>query len=84
MYIEIQNANFFEDIKIDFSNKLNCIMGGRGTGKTTILYFLMSAIYKNSEKNSKLKNVLHPNLAGGEINVAVEDSNGKDLELKNT
>lgn len=82
--IEIQSANFFEDIKVDFSNKLNCIMGGRGTGKTTILYFLMAAIHKNSEDNSKVQSVLRSNLAGGEINVVMEDSNGKDYRITKT
>ena len=82
--IEIQSANFFEDIKIDFSNKLNCIMGGRGTGKTTILYFLMAAIHKNSEENSKIQSVLRSNLSGGEINVVIEDSNGKDYRITKT
>lgn len=82
--IEIQSASFFENIKIDFSNKLNCIMGGRGTGKTTILYFLMAAIYKNAEENPKLQSVLRTNLAGGEINVVIEDSNGKDYRITKT
>ena len=82
--IEIQSANFFEDIKVDFSNKLNCIMGGRGTGKTTLLYFLMAAIHKNSEEDSKVQSVLRSNLAGGEINVVIEDSNGKDYRITKT
>lgn len=82
--IEIQSANFFEDIKIDFSNKLNCIMGGRGTGKTTILYFLMAAIYKYAEEDSKVQSVLRSNLSGGEINVVIEDSNGKDYRITKT
>lgn len=82
--IEIQNAYFFEDFKIDFSSKLNCIMGGRGTGKTTILYFLMAAIHKNAEEDSKVQSVLRSNLAGGEINVVIEDSNGKDYRITKT
>ena len=45
--IEIKNSPFFEDLKIDFSEKLNCIMGGRGTGKSTILHLLKSAIFNN-------------------------------------
>lgn len=82
--IEIQSANFFEDIKIDFSKKLNCLMGGRGTGKTTILYFLMAAIHKNAEEDPKVQSILRSNLAGGEINVVIEDSNGKDYRITKT
>ena len=82
--IEIQNSYFFEDIKIDFSNKLNCIMGGRGTGKTTILYFLMASLYKNAEEKTKVQDVLRSNLDGGEINIVIEDSNGKDYRITKT
>ncbi|MCB0744529.1 MAG: hypothetical protein KDC67_11540, partial [Ignavibacteriae bacterium] len=64
--------------------KLNCIMGGRGTGKTTILYFLMSAIHKNTEENSTVQSVLRNNLAGGEVNVVVEGSNGKAYRITKT
>ena len=41
--LEIKNSSFFEDMKIQFNEKMNCIMGGRGTGKSTMLYFLKSA-----------------------------------------
>src|SRR5690606_41816291 len=82
--IEIKNANFFEDLKIDFSEKLNCIMGGRGTGKTTILYFLKSAIHKNSEEDANVQSILRNNLAGGEINIVIEGANGKDYRITKT
>ena len=82
--IEINNATFFENLKIDFSERLNCIMGGRGTGKTTVLYFLLAAIHKNAEEDSTVQSVLRNNLAGGEINVVVEGSNGKDYRITKT
>jgi len=82
--IELNGANFFEDLKINFSNKLNCIMGGRGTGKTTLLYFLKSAIYKNSEEDSKVQGLLRNNLSGGEINIVIEDSTGKEYKITKT
>ena len=82
--IEIQSANFFENMKIDFSDKLNCVMGGRGAGKTTILYFLMAAINKSSEDNSKVQSILRNNLAGGEINVVIEGINGKEYRITKT
>ncbi|WP_276501207.1 AAA family ATPase [Terrimonas pollutisoli] len=67
--IEIKNSTFFEDIKIDFSEKLNCIMGGRGTGKTTLLYFLKTALSKDE---SSAFNILKNNLGNGQVIVEIE------------
>jgi len=82
--IEIKNSPFFDDLKIDFSNKLNCIMGGRGTGKTTILYFIKSCIFKDVEENSKIQSILKSNLGNGEINIVIEGTNSKDYKITKT
>jgi len=37
--IEI-TGGFLENQKIQFSEKMNCIIGTRGTGKTTVLEFI--------------------------------------------
>jgi energy-coupling factor transporter ATP-binding protein EcfA2 len=74
--IEIKNSPFFEDIKIEFSEKLNCIMGGRGTGKSTILQLLKSAIYVNAESDKNTHNVLKSNLGNGEIAIELEALDG--------
>ncbi|MEQ1676715.1 MAG: AAA family ATPase, partial [Chitinophagaceae bacterium] len=59
--IEVKKSPFFEDIKIDFSEKLNCIMGGRGTGKSTLLYLIKSTIFKNAEEDRNVYNILKTN-----------------------
>jgi len=74
--IEVRNSPFYEDIKIDFSDKLNCIMGGRGTGKSTLLYFLKSSIFKSSERERKTYDILKANLGNGEIIVEMETNDG--------
>ena len=76
--IEIKNSPFFEDnLKIDFSDKLNCIMGGRGTGKSTLLHFIKSTIYPDSESSNTTYNLLQNNLSEGEIvlTMQAEDDN---------
>ena len=36
--IKIDGSDFFSNsLNIDFSSKLNCIMGGRGTGKLCVV-----------------------------------------------
>lgn len=73
--VEIKNSPFFEDMKIQFDEKMNCIMGGRGTGKSTILYFLKSALSLDSQKG-KTSEILRYNLGVGEIIVEIEAIDG--------
>lgn len=82
--IEIKNSPFFEDVKIDFSVKLNCIMGGRGTGKSTILHLLKSAIFANAENDKNTYNVLKSNLGNGEVSLEVESEDGGFYRITKT
>ena len=38
------SGGFLDEMEIDFDTRLNCIIGGRGTGKTTIVEFLRYAL----------------------------------------
>jgi DNA repair exonuclease SbcCD ATPase subunit len=82
--IEIKNSPFFEDIKIDFSEKLNCIMGGRGTGKSTILYLIKSAIFQNAEEEKNVYSILKNNLGTGEISLELEANDGSFYRVTKT
>ncbi len=82
--IEIKNSPFFEDIKIDFSEKLNCVMGGRGTGKSTILHLLKSAIFKTAENDKNTYSVLKSNLGNGEISLELEALDGAFYRITKT
>lgn len=81
--IEIKNSPFFEDFKIQFEEKMNCIMGGRGTGKSTILYFLKSALSLDSQKG-KINDILKNNLGTGEIIVEIESIDGSLFRIVKT
>lgn len=74
--IEIKNSLFYEDVRIEFSDKLNCIMGGRGTGKTTLLYFIKAAIDNNLENSDSAYKILRSNLGNGSILLELEDEDG--------
>ena len=82
--IEIKNSPFFEDLKIDFSEKLNCIMGGRGTGKSTILHLLKSAIFKTAENDKNTYSILKSNLGIGEIALELEALDGAFYRITKT
>ncbi|RYJ40943.1 DNA repair ATPase [Flavobacterium anhuiense] len=73
--LEVKNSPFYEDFKIYFDEKMNCIMGGRGTGKSTILYFLKSALSLDFSKNKTIE-ILKSNLGNGEIIVEMESIDG--------
>jgi ABC-type lipoprotein export system ATPase subunit len=77
--LEIKNSPFFEDFKLQFDKKMNCIMGGRGTGKSTLLYFLKSALSLESQNN-----ILRNNLGLGEIIVEVEAQDGSLYRIVKT
>lgn len=77
---EIKNSSFFEDMKIQFNEKMNCIMGGRGTGKSTILYFLKSTLSVDFANND----ILRSNLGIGEIVVEIESSEGNLYRIVKT
>lgn len=78
--LEIKNSSFFEDMKIQFNEKMNCIMGGRGTGKSTMLYFLKSALSVDFANND----ILRSNLGIGEIIVEIESSEGNLYRIVKT
>ena len=75
--IKIKNSNFFKNnLEIKFNEKLNCIMGSRGTGKSTILYFIKSIVDKEGEENNTIYNLLKNNLGQGIIELEIESENG--------
>lgn len=82
--IEIRNSPFYEDTRIEFSDRLNCIMGGRGTGKSTLLYFIKSCIFQDAEKDSDINNILKSNLGSGEIQLEIEANNGSLFNITKT
>jgi ABC-type lipoprotein export system ATPase subunit len=68
-------GGFLDGFDYDFSDKLNCIIGSRGAGKTTILELLryaMNALPLDSEAQKKLQAIVESNLGGGHIDVTVE------------
>src|ERR1700748_523259 len=82
--IEIAGSAFYSDLKIDFSEKLNCIMGGRGTGKTTLLYFIKAALENEAENNKNVYSILKDNLQEGKITIKYQTDNGQIFDVTKT
>lgn len=81
--LEIQNSSFFTSpFKITFSENLNCIMGSRGTGKSTLIHFIKSCLDKDAEESRTTSNILKNNLGGGLIVLTLQDEEGRKYKIE--
>ena len=80
------SGGFLDGLKIDFDDDLNCIIGGRGTGKTTVLELIRyafdrmpipseSGIARESYKT--IDTLVKSNLGDGSVKVTFETENGQ-------
>ncbi len=72
--IHVSNSKFMGPIDLDFNTQFNCLIGGRGTGKSTVLEYLRWALCDQppafqadeelpdfqSKRASLIKNTLYP------------------------
>jgi len=75
-------GGFLQGIKMDFSDGLNCVIGGRGTGKTTVLEALRYTLDRmpnetvDRKRYEALEKLLQANLGTGSIKVELETADG--------
>lgn len=48
--LEIRGG-FLDGMKIEFDDDLNCLIGGRGTGKTTVIEFIRYALDRMPDRD---------------------------------
>lgn len=83
--LRIKASAFFGDnIQVDFSPKLNCIMGGRGTGKTSLLTILRWAISAEDNLSKDMLGLVNSNLGTGTAEVTFEDEDGNEFTVYRT
>lgn len=73
-------GGFLDGLRVDFDDNLNCVIGGRGTGKTTLIELLRwtldqmptttSGLRKNIEK------LVQGNLGSGVVEVEIQTDSG--------
>ncbi len=57
--LQNKNSSFFEDMKIQFNEKMNCIMGGERNGKSAVsIFFKISIIRLISANNDIFKKII--------------------------
>jgi ABC-type lipoprotein export system ATPase subunit len=80
--ITISKSPFFgEKFRIDLNSKLNCIMGGRGSGKTTILCLINWALSDDAELSREVLGLLKANLGSATLQILFTDNDGFTLQL---
>lgn len=57
-------------------------MGGRGTGKTTLLWLLASGLEQHIEEDKEVYSLLNSNLGSGRVRITVEDLDGEVFEVE--
>ncbi len=83
-------GGFLDGIRIDFDDNLNCLIGGRGTGKTSILELLrwvlgqMPDAIEAKQLYKNITQLVKANLEDGLINVAIETSSGISYTVQRT
>ncbi len=76
------SAGFLEGARLDFADGLNCIIGGRGTGKTTVLEFMRYVLgptpdgTEGKARAGAIEGLIRGNLGLGTIGLAVETKHG--------
>ncbi|MEZ6187933.1 MAG: AAA family ATPase [Planctomycetota bacterium] len=80
--LEVTGAGFLGGLDLRFSRGLNCLIGGRGAGKTTVLEFLRYALdelpqdERGRARRQAVERLVEGNLNGGRIRVGIETADG--------
>lgn len=74
-------GGFLDGLDIEFMDGLNCIIGPRGAGKTTVIELTRFAIdampgRQGDPLRKRVENIIDANLGGGKVEVTVETKDG--------
>lgn len=71
--VKISGSSFLKDLEIEFNPQFNVCIGGRGTGKSSLLQYISWALGKdsNEEKKADLETFINNTLGSGSVEVAI-------------
>lgn len=73
------SGGFYDGTTIELADGLNCLIGNRGTGKTTALEFVRYALDEFPDDRAlrrRVESLVAQNLGGGRIELAIETKDG--------
>ena len=79
-------GGFLDGLSIDFADGLNCLIGARGTGKTTVLEFIRYALDEfprddGGQARKRVEALARSNLGDGRIRLALETRDGLEYTI---
>lgn len=80
-------GGFMDGAKIEFAPGLNCIIGARGTGKTTALEFIrfvLDAMPDDRDACRRIEGLVNRNLDFGRVEVGIETKDGLTYVVSRT
>ena len=83
-------GGFLDGLNVDFAEGLNCLIGHRGTGKTTVLEFVRYAIdgFSTGDTGSthrrRVENLVKRNLGDGRIRLTIQTKDGLEYIVDRT
>ncbi|HRV20182.1 MAG TPA: AAA family ATPase [Anaerohalosphaeraceae bacterium] len=83
-------GGFLDGLELDFDAGLNCLIGHRGTGKTTVLEFVRYALdsFPSGEKGivsrKHVESLVKNNLGDGRIRLTIETKDGLEYVIDRT
>jgi ABC-type lipoprotein export system ATPase subunit len=81
------SGGFFDGTKIELADGLNCLIGNRGTGKTTALEFVRYALDSFPEDpklRRRVEDLVAQNLGGGRVELVIETRDGMEYTVSRT
>lgn len=74
-------GGFLDGTDLELSDGLNCVIGARGTGKTTALELIRFALdalpsFQNDPERRRLESLIAKNLQGGRVELTIETKEG--------
>jgi len=83
-------GGFLDGMRLEFGEGLNCLIGGRGTGKTTVLELIrwtldqMPDDAEDSDRFRVIDRLVQANLGAGQVKVEIETMNGSRYIVRRT
>ncbi len=83
----IASGGFFDGARFDVSSGLNCIIGNRGTGRTTALELIRYALDdlgSDPKQRRRVEAFVQQNLGGGRVELEIETADGIRYTISRT
>ncbi len=82
-------GGFLDGISMEFASGLSCLIGPRGTGKTTVVELIRYALEEfrgdeSGELRRRVESLVQANLGGGRISLVVETADGIEYQVSRT